>query len=41
MTQTTTPGIRPSARALVAGAAPWESIPDDGLPRRPGSRHAR
>jgi hypothetical protein len=27
------PGIRPSWRAFVAYAAPWEPIPDDGLPR--------
>jgi hypothetical protein len=27
------PGIRPSARYHVASAAPWEPIPDDGLPR--------
>ena len=34
------PGIRPQSRAFVAYAAPWEAIPDDGLPRyeeaRPG-----
>ena len=29
------PGIRPSARQFVAYAAPWEPIPDDGLPRYP------
>ena len=34
------PGIRPSARQFVASAAPWEPIPDDGLPRFPESRHA-
>jgi len=34
------PGIRPSVRAFVAFAAPWEAIPDDGLPRHPQSRHA-
>jgi hypothetical protein len=34
------PGVRPSVRAFVASAAPWEDIPDDGLPRHPGSRHA-
>jgi len=33
------PGIRPSVRQFVSSAAPWESIPDDGLPRHPGSRH--
>ncbi len=27
------PGIRPQARQFVAYAAPWETIPDDGLPR--------
>jgi hypothetical protein len=27
------PGIRPSLHQFVAYAAPWESIPDDGLPR--------
>jgi len=31
------PGIRPSARQFVAYAAPWEPIPDDGLPRYPES----
>ena len=30
------PGIRPEARQYVADAAPWEPIPDDGLPRHPG-----
>jgi hypothetical protein len=33
------PGIRPSVRAFVADAAPWEDLPGDGLPRHPGSRH--
>jgi len=32
------PGIRPSARQFVAYAAPWEPIPDDGLPRYPERR---
>jgi hypothetical protein len=32
------PGVRPSYRQHVAGAAPWEEIPDDGLPRHPGAR---
>jgi hypothetical protein len=32
------PGIRPSVRQFVADAAPWESIPDDGLPRYSGRR---
>jgi hypothetical protein len=27
------PGIRPTFRQYVAYAAPWEPIPDDGLPR--------
>jgi hypothetical protein len=27
------PGVRPQARQYVAYAAPWEEIPDDGLPR--------
>ena len=27
------PGVRPSFRVFVAYAAPWEPIPDDGLPR--------
>lgn len=27
------PGIRPSLRQYVAYAAPWEPLPDDGLPR--------
>ena len=27
------PGIRPQWRQYVAYAAPWEEIPDDGLPR--------
>jgi hypothetical protein len=29
------PGVRPSAHQFVAYAAPWEPIPDDGLPRHP------
>ena len=29
------PGIRPSYRQFVAYSAPWEPIPDDGLPRYP------
>ena len=33
------PGVRPSVRQFVAYAAPWEPIPDDGLPRYPESRH--
>ena len=31
----TDPGIRPSFRQFVAYAAPWEPIPEDGLPRYP------
>jgi hypothetical protein len=27
------PGIRPTVHQFVAYAAPWEPIPDDGLPR--------
>ncbi len=34
------PGIRPSVRQFTRYAAPWEAIPDDGLPRHPKSRHA-
>ena len=30
-------GIRPEMRQHVASAAAWEPIPDDGLPRYPGS----
>jgi sarcosine oxidase len=33
------PGVRPSLRQYVAYAAPWEAIPDDGLPRFPEGRH--
>ncbi len=32
------PGVRPSLRQFVAYAAPWEPIPDDGLPRYPERR---
>ena len=32
------PGVRPSWRQFVAYAAPWEPIPDDGLPRFDESR---
>jgi hypothetical protein len=31
------PGVRPVHRRFVAYAAPWEPIPDDGLPRDPES----
>jgi hypothetical protein len=30
--------VKPSYRQFVAFAAPWESIPDDGLPRYPAAR---
>jgi hypothetical protein len=29
------PGVRPSKRQFTDYAAPWEPIPDDGLPRYP------
>ncbi len=32
------PGIRPSYRQFVDYAAPWEPIPNDGLPRYPERR---
>ena len=32
------PGVRPSWRAFVAYAAPWEPIPDDGLPCYPEAK---
>ena len=32
------PGIRPAAHTFVAYAAPWEPLPDDGLPRYPEGR---
>jgi hypothetical protein len=34
------PGIRPSYRQFVDYAAPWEPIPDDGLPRYGEARPA-
>jgi hypothetical protein len=34
------PGIRPSVRQFVAYAAPWEEIPQDGLPRHLESAHS-
>ena len=34
------PGVRPSVRQYVAYAAPWEPLPDDGLPRFLESRTA-
>lgn len=36
----TDPGVRPQHRQFVAYAAPWEPIPDDGLPRFPEQRTA-
>jgi hypothetical protein len=30
------PGVRPQARQYVANAAPWDTIPDDGLRRFDG-----
>jgi hypothetical protein len=35
------PLIRAQYRQFVASAAPWEEIPDDGLPRFPRSRGLR
>lgn len=32
------PGVRPSWRAWVSSAVPWEPIPDDGLPRLPAGK---
>ena len=32
------PGVRPTVRQFVAYAAPWEELPDDGLPRYPERR---
>jgi hypothetical protein len=34
------PGIRPSVHLYTAYAAPWEPVPDDGLPRHPEARPA-
>jgi hypothetical protein len=34
------PGVRPEYRQFVAYAAPWEPLPDDGLPRFPERRPA-
>ncbi len=30
------PGVRPAFRQFVADAAPWDTLPDDGLPRHDG-----
>lgn len=35
------PGIRPSVRQFVDYAAPWEPIPDDGMPCHAESRHSQ
>ncbi len=32
------PGVRPSFHQYVAFGAPWEPLPDDGLPRYPEDR---
>ncbi len=32
------PGIRPQFHTFVGSAAPWEELPDDGLPRFDGAR---
>ena len=32
------PGVRPEWHQFVAYAAPWEPLPDDGLPRYPEGR---
>jgi len=34
------PGIRPQWHQYVAYAAPWQPLPDDGLPRYPEARPA-
>ena len=34
------PQIRPMRHSYVDSKAPWDEIPDDGLPRFPESRHA-
>jgi hypothetical protein len=34
------PGVRPQWRQFVAYAAPWQPLPDDGLPRYPEARPA-
>jgi hypothetical protein len=34
------PGLRPQYHSHTASAAKWDSIPDDGLPRYPGSAPA-
>jgi hypothetical protein len=32
------PGIRPEYHTFVDSAAPWDVLPDDGLPRFPGAK---
>jgi hypothetical protein len=32
------PGVRPQWRQWLSSAAPWEPVPDDGLPRYEGPR---
>ena len=32
------PGIRPQYRTFVASKAPWDELPEDGLPRYPGRK---
>jgi len=32
------PGIRPQFRIWVDSRAPWDDVPDDGLPRYPEGR---
>jgi hypothetical protein len=34
------PGIRPQYHSHTESAAPWDAIPDDGLPRYPGAAPA-
>ena len=34
------PGIRPQDRQYTAYAAPWDTLPDDGLPRHEEARPA-
>ena len=34
------PGIRPQYRTFVASKAPWDALPEDGLPRYPEAKPA-
>ncbi|HEX3453341.1 MAG TPA: GFA family protein [Gaiellaceae bacterium] len=34
------PGVRPQYHSQTASAAPWETLPDDGLPRYPDAAPA-